>query len=128
MADLFVGAVPWQNGSIAKAPHLQQLYNEGIGVPNAYVQRWCTPTRAALMTGRYPYRNGWNVFGGDGCLKQCGNSCCPGYQAYPEELSSVPLSFEMMPAMLKRGGYTPHMLGKVGACGLGSPRFPNPES
>ena len=69
VSDIFVGAVPWQKGSIAKAPHLQQLYNEGIGVPNAYVQRWCTPTRSALMTGRHPYRNGWNVYGGNGCLK-----------------------------------------------------------
>ena len=37
---------------------------------------------------------------------------CFGYQkGVAEELSSVPRSFEMLPNVLKRGGYRTHMLG-----------------
>ena len=64
------------------------------------------------MTGRYPFRNGWNLYGGAACEKMCGAECCPGFQGYAEELSSVPRVFEMMPAMLKRAGYATAMLGK----------------
>ena len=41
-----------------------------------------------------------------------GGACCPGQAGFAEELSSVPLEFEMMPALLKRAGYLTHMLGK----------------
>ena len=112
--DLGWNNVPWNPLSVVKAPHAEALYKEGMSVPHAYVHRWCTPTRAALMTGRYAFRNGWNQYGAVGCNgKRCADGvCCPGQQGFAEELSSVPLAFEMMPAMLKRGGYKTHMLGK----------------
>eukprot|EP00041_Stephanoeca_diplocostata_P021628 m.506217 g.506217 ORF g.506217 m.506217 type:complete len:737 (+) comp21873_c0_seq4:28-2238(+) len=96
--DLGFNNVPWNSHSVnrGKLPHLEKLAEDSLFLTNAYVQRWCTPTRAALMTGRYPFRNGWNQYS----------------TTFAEELSSVPLAFEMMPAMLKRGGYAAHMLGK----------------
>lgn len=48
-------------------------------------------------------------------MKICGEACCPGQQGFAEELSAVPLSFDIMPKMLKKGGYRTHMLGKVRA-------------
>jgi arylsulfatase A-like enzyme len=39
-------------------PHLDRLAAEGVGMEQFYVQPMCTPTRAALMTGRYPFRYG----------------------------------------------------------------------
>ena len=97
--------MPWNEHSVVKAPHAAALYAEAIAMPHSYVHRWCTPTRAALMTGRFAFRNGWNTYGNvNQCGKQCGDACCPGQQGYAEELSSVPLAFEIMPKMLKRGG------------------------
>lgn len=47
--DLGWNNVPWNPASVVKAPHAAALFAEGLSVPQAYVHRWCTPTRAALM-------------------------------------------------------------------------------
>jgi hypothetical protein len=44
------------HGSDIKTPHLDKLAQEGVRLEQFYVQPMCTPTRAALMTGRYPFR------------------------------------------------------------------------
>lgn len=41
-----------------KTPNLDALAKGGAKFSQYYVQNMCTPTRAALMTGRYPYRYG----------------------------------------------------------------------
>ena len=41
-------------------PNIDRLATEGIILNNYYVQPICTPTRSALMTGRYPIHNGLN--------------------------------------------------------------------
>jgi hypothetical protein len=57
------------------------------------------------LRGRFAFRNGWNTYGNvNQCGRRCGDTCCPGQQGYAEELSSVPLAFEIMPKMLKRAG------------------------
>ncbi len=40
------------------SPHLDKLASEGATFTNHYVMPQCTPTRVALMTGRYPGRFG----------------------------------------------------------------------
>jgi hypothetical protein len=42
------------HGSRASTPTLDQLARTGIELTNHYVTPQCSPTRAALMTGRYP--------------------------------------------------------------------------
>ena len=41
-----------------KTPNLDSLFQNGIELTNYYVQATCSPTRGALMTGRYPVHNG----------------------------------------------------------------------
>jgi arylsulfatase I/J len=45
-------------GSEIATPNLDRLAAEGVRLGRYYVQPMCTPTRAALMTGRYPLRYG----------------------------------------------------------------------
>src|SRR5262250_998666 len=46
------------HGSDIKTPNLDKLAANGAKLEQFYVQQMCTPTRAALMTGRYPFRYG----------------------------------------------------------------------
>lgn len=41
-----------------QTPNLDQLHRESIRLTDFHVSPFCTPTRAALMTGRYPGRTG----------------------------------------------------------------------
>ncbi|WP_167546763.1 sulfatase-like hydrolase/transferase [Stieleria maiorica] len=41
-----------------KTPHLDHLHSQSVRFTDFHVAPFCTPTRAALMTGRYPARTG----------------------------------------------------------------------
>ena len=55
--DLGWGDVGWHGGP-GKTPCMDRLVREGVELDRHYVQPVCTPTRTALMTGRYPGRFG----------------------------------------------------------------------
>lgn len=40
-------------------PNVTELAETGMQFKNAYSMPQCTPSRVALMTGQYPFRNGW---------------------------------------------------------------------
>ena len=46
------------HGSDIKTPNLDALAAKGAKLEQFYAQPMCTPTRAAIMTGRYPMRYG----------------------------------------------------------------------
>ena len=46
------------HGSDIKTPSLDQLAQSGTRLEQFYAQPMCTPSRTALMTGRYPHRYG----------------------------------------------------------------------
>ena len=46
------------NGGDFPTPHLDALAATGVNMRRMYVQPVCSPTRSALMTGRYPFRTG----------------------------------------------------------------------
>ncbi|QJE97094.1 arylsulfatase B [Luteolibacter luteus] len=56
--DLGWKDVGFHGSTEIKTPNLDKLAAEGARLERFYVQPMCTPTRAALMTGRYPCRYG----------------------------------------------------------------------
>jgi arylsulfatase B len=69
--DLGWGDVGY-HGSTIKTPNIDRFAKEGVELTRFYTAAVCTPTRAGLMTGRYPDRMGlrsvippWSKFGVD---------------------------------------------------------------
>ena len=58
--DLGWGDVGWHESNIM-TPHLDRLADSGMKLEQFYVMPVCSPTRACLMTGRYPMRYGLQV-------------------------------------------------------------------
>lgn len=56
--DQGYGDLACQGNSIIKTPHLDKLQSKSVRLTNFHVSPSCTPTQAALMTGRYPGRTG----------------------------------------------------------------------
>lgn len=56
--DQGYGDLSCHGNPILQTPHLDQLASESIRFTNFHVSSFCTPTRAALMTGHYPARTG----------------------------------------------------------------------
>ena len=83
------------NGSEISTPHLDSLAASGVRMNQFYVSPVCTPTRAALMTGRYPIRMGL----------QCG-------VIRPWAMHGLPLDERTLPQALKEVGYTTALVGK----------------
>ncbi|HTL29594.1 MAG TPA: arylsulfatase, partial [Tepidisphaeraceae bacterium] len=86
--------VSWR-GSEIKTPNLDKLADAGIKLENFYVQPLCSPTRAALMTGRYPMRHGLQV----GIIG-------------PNADFGLPLEERTLPQALRGVGYTTAICGK----------------
>jgi len=83
------------HGSDIKTPNLDKLAAEGVRLERHYAAPMCTPTRAALMTGRYPMRYGLQV------------GVIPGAGTYALALDEF-----LLPQMFKDAGYTTYMSGK----------------
>lgn len=57
--DLGWGDVGWNNPAMADVtPHLTKLAKSGMVLSQYYVQQVCSPSRAALLTGLYPFHTG----------------------------------------------------------------------
>ena len=78
-----------------KTPNLDALAAGGAKLTQFYVQPMCTPTRAALMTGRYPFRYGLQTV------------VIPSVSAYGLDTSEW-----LMPQCLKEAGYNTAIIGK----------------
>ena len=55
--DVGYNDVSWHNPAMS-TPHLEALRREGVSLESFYSQPRCSPSRAALLTGLYPYRLG----------------------------------------------------------------------
>lgn len=78
-----------------KTPNIDKLAADGVRMEQFYVQHMCTPTRAALMTGRYPMRYGLQTL------------VIPSKGTY-----GLALEERTMPQALKEAGYRTAMVGK----------------
>jgi len=78
-----------------KTPVLDKLAADGARLSSFYVQPMCTPTRAALMTGRYPFRYGLQT------------AVIPSVSAYGLDTTEW-----LMPQCLKDAGYRTAIIGK----------------
>lgn len=84
------------NGCVdIKTPNLDQLAAGGAKFSQFYAQPMCTPTRAALMTGRYPFRYGLQT------------AVIPSVADYGLDLSE-----RLLPQVLKEAGYKTAIIGK----------------
>ena len=82
-------------GSDIPTPTIDKFAMEGIRLHQYYVQRVCSPTRSAIMAGRYPYHMGLaRVVISDG---------------HP---LGMPLNQTTIANELKKGGYATHCVGK----------------
>lgn len=83
------------HGGDVKTPNVDRLANAGAKLEAFYVQPVCSPTRAALMTGRYPMRHGLQV----GVVR-------------PWAQYGLPLAERTLPQALKTVGYETAICGK----------------
>jgi arylsulfatase A-like enzyme len=64
IGDLGCHGNPW-----IKTPNIDAFYKESVRLTDFHVSPYCTPTRAAIMTGRYPINNGaWATYKGRDAL------------------------------------------------------------
>lgn len=95
--DLGYANVNWHNPNI-RTPNLDVLVAEGIRLERHYVFQFCSPSRASLMSGRYPIhvqeRMGpyWTTFTGP------------------------PTNMTLLPAKLREASYRVHHVGKWYVC------------
>jgi arylsulfatase A-like enzyme len=97
--DQGYGDVGFNGNKIIKTPNLDRFARENVVFDRFYVDPVCTPTRAALMTGRHPYRVHITWVG-----------------------QRLPVDEMTIAEALKQGGYTTACYGKWGNLGTHYPR------
>ena len=87
------------HGSPIGTPHIDQLAREGVELTQHYVCPMCTPTRASLLTGRYPSRFG-------------------AHATVPSNAPVLPDNYQTLATVMRDAGYDTGLFGKWH---LGSP-------
>jgi arylsulfatase A-like enzyme len=95
--DLGYGDLGFQGGKDIPTPNLDALAGQGVRCTNGYVTGpYCSPTRAALLTGRYQQRFGHEFNPGEGPAGEFG----------------LPLTQTTLADRLKSAGYATGLVGK----------------
>src|SRR5208337_685977 len=95
MADDLGNADLGYRGSDIQTPNIDQLAKDGVRLESFYGQQVCKPSRAALMTGRYPMRLGLQTL-----------------VIFPSHKYGLPTDECTLPEALKEAGYRTLMVGK----------------
>ena len=76
-----------------KTPNFDELAKTGLVLNRHYVYMYCSPSRASLLTGRWPHHaHQWNL--------------------PANALVGTNLNMTMLPAKMRQAGYSTHMVGK----------------
>ena len=98
MDDLGYGDLGSYGARDVRTPNIDRLAREGVRLTDGYSNgHVCTPTRAALISGRYPQR-----FGLERALTA----------APADTLLGLPVTGTSLPALLKSSGYATGLVGK----------------
>lgn len=81
------------HGARIRTPNIDRLVATGVELDSHYVQPVCTPTRTALLSGRYPSRFGPHTL-------------------TPSNLRALPKGTETLASALKSVGYSTYLSGK----------------
>ena len=85
--------VGFRNPAI-KSPNFDMLAKTGLLLDRHYVYRYCSPSRASFLTGRWPHHaHQWNI-------------------DPPSAAVGLNINMTALPAKLKQAGYSTHMVGK----------------
>ncbi len=95
MADDLGNADLGYRGSDIKTPNIDRLATGGVRLESFYGMMVCTPSRAALMTGRYPMRYGLQTL-----------------VIFPSHTYGLATDERTLPQALKEAGYYTAMIGK----------------
>ncbi len=95
MADDLGNADLGYRGGEMKTPNIDRLAKEGVRLESFYGEPVCTPSRAALMTGRYPMRYGLQTL-----------------VIFPSHTFGLATDERTLPQALKEAGYRTYMVGK----------------
>lgn len=95
MADDLGNADLGYRGSEIKTPHIDRLAVSGVRCESFYGMPVCSPSRACLMTGRYPMRYGLQTL-----------------VIFPSHTYGLPSDERTLPQALREAGYRTMMVGK----------------
>ncbi len=95
MADDLGNADLGYRGGEINTPNIDKLAATGVRCESFYGMPVCTPSRAALMTGRYPIRHGLQTL-----------------VIFPSHGYGLPTDERTLPQALKEAGYQTYMVGK----------------
>lgn len=95
LADDLGNADLGYRGSKIRTPHIDALAHAGVRLEAYYGLPLCSPSRAALMTGRYPMRHGLQTA-----------------VIFPNHKYGLPTDEKTLPQALQEVGYRTYMVGK----------------
>ena len=92
--DLGYHDLGYKNGGVTQTPHIDALVADGVQMTDYYTYKLCSPTRASIQSGRYP----WGVGFYDMDDKNFGD----GFHCIAKNTT-------LMPALMKQAGIRPYL-------------------